>query len=222
MRTAAVEDYAKAIYKLQTQDEAVSTSALSERLGTTAAAVTKMLKHLAEMNLVAYTPYHGVRLTPAGAQIALEMIRHHRLLELYLTQAMGYSWDQVDAEAEQLEHVISEDFEARIDALLGHPEACPHGDPIPGLDGTLRETRLATLGESAVGETVVIARVRDADPGVLRALSDRRMLLQTPVQIMGREACDGLLTVRVGDQEHVIGPSLAASVFVSRGGEDKQ
>jgi len=219
MRTAAVEDYAKAIYKLQTEDESVSTSALSERMGTTAAAVTKMLKHLAEMNLVAYTPYHGVRLTPAGAQIALEMIRHHRLLELYLAQAMGYSWDKVDAEAEQLEHVISEDFEARIDALLGHPAACPHGDPIPSLDGTLRETRLATLGESAVGDTVVIARVRDSDAGVLRALSDRRMLLQTPVRIVNREACDGLLTVRVGNQEHVIGPSLAASVFVSPQGE---
>lgn len=215
MRTAAVEDYAKAIYKLQTEDDSVSTSALSERMGTTAAAVTKMLKHLAEMNLVAYTPYHGVRLTPAGARIALEMIRHHRLLELYLAQAMGYSWDKVDAEAEQLEHVISEDFEARIDALLGHPAACPHGDPIPGLDGTLRETRLATLGESAVGATVVIARVRDSDAGVLRALSDRRMLLRTPVQVVNREPCDGLLTVRVGEQEHVIGPSLAASVFVT-------
>ena len=221
MRTAAVEDYAKAIYKLQTEAESVSTSALSERLGTTAAAVTKMLKSLAERNLVSYTPYHGVRLTPAGAQIALEVIRHHRLLELYLAQAMGYSWDQVDAEAERMEHVISEDFEARIDALLGHPSACPHGDPIPALDGTLHETRLATLAESAVGETVVITRVKDTDAAVLRALSARKMLLRTPVRILSRETLDGLLTVRVGDQEYVIGPALAASVFVAPQKEGK-
>lgn len=219
MRTAAVEDYTKAIYKLQTEAASVSTSALSERMGTTAAAVTKMLKSLAERNLVAYTPYHGVRLTPAGAQIALEVIRHHRLLELYLAQAMGYSWDQVDAEADKLEHVISEDFEARMDALLGHPAACPHGDPIPGLDGTLRETRLATLGESAVGETVIIARVKDTDAAVLRALSARSMVLRTAIEVVSREDLDGLLTVRVGDQQHVIGPALAASVFVAPQGE---
>src|ERR1700712_765242 len=113
MRSAVVEDYVKTIYKLQTQTEKVSTSALAERTGTTAAAVTKMLKHLDQLNLVAYTPYYGVRLTPVGEKIALEVIRHHRLLELYLAQAMGYSWDEVDAEAEKLEHVISEEFEAR-------------------------------------------------------------------------------------------------------------
>lgn len=214
MRTAAVEDYVKTIYKLQNQTDAVSTSALSERTGTSAAAVTKMLKHLAEANLVAYTPYHGVRLTSMGEKIALEVIRHHRLLELYLAQAMGYSWDQVDAEAEKLEHVISEEFEARIDALLGHPRACPHGDPIPAPDGTLVEERLRTLGECAPGETVLVARVKDTNAAVLRALTARVIHLNTVVTVLERDAIDGLLTVRVDGEQQIIGSSLAGSVFV--------
>ncbi len=215
MHTAVVEDYVKTIYKLQTQTETVSTSALAERTGTTAAAVTKMLKHLAQLHLVSYTPYHGVRLTPMGEKIALEVIRHHRLLELYLAQAMGYSWDQVDAEAEKLEHVISEEFEARIDTLLGHPQTCPHGDPIPGPDGTLVEERLRTLSECQPGEVVAIARVKDTDAAVLRALTARVMRLQTVISVLERDSIDGLLTVQVGDQRHVLGPALAGSVFVT-------
>lgn len=214
MHTAAVEDYVKTIYKLQTQTETVSTSALAERTGTTAAAVTKMLKHLAQLHLVSYTPYHGVRLSPMGEKIALEVIRHHRLLELYLAQAMGYSWDQVDAEAEKLEHVISEEFEARIDTLLGHPQTCPHGDPIPGPDGTLVEERLRSLNECVPGEVVAIARVKDTDAAVLRALTARVMRLQTVVAVVERDSIDGLLTVQVGDQRHVLGPALAGSVFI--------
>lgn len=214
MRSAVVEDYVKTIYKLQTQTETVSTSALAERTGTSAAAVTKMLKHLAEANLVAYTPYHGVRLTLMGEKIALEVIRHHRLLELYLNQAMGYSWDKVDAEAEKLEHVISEEFEARIDTLLGHPRACPHGDPIPTPDGTLVEERLRTLGECAPGETVTVARVKDTNAAVLRALTARVIHLHTVVTVLERDAIDEMLTVQVDGERQVIGSSLAGSVFV--------
>ncbi len=214
MPTVAVQDYLKTIYKLQAQDDAVSTSALADRAGTTMAAVTKMLKHLAALHLVSYTPYHGVRLTPPGEKIALEVIRHHRLLELYLAEAMGYPWDAVDAEAEKLEHVISEEFEARIDALLGHPHACPHGDPIPSADGTLIETRLRALGECRTGETVAIARVKDTNAEVLRALAARAMRLHTVVSVVERDALDGLLTVDVGGSRHVLGPALSGSVFV--------
>lgn len=214
LHSPVVEDYVKTIYKLQTQTEAVSTSALAERTGTTAAAVTKMLKHLAQLHLVSYTPYHGVRLTPMGEKIALEVIRHHRLLELYLSQAMGYSWDQVDAEAEKLEHVISEEFEARMDALLDHPRTCPHGDPIPHADGTLIEQRLRALSECRLGEVVVIARVKDSDAAVLRALSARAMILKTAVRIKSHDDIDNLLTIEVGQQQHVIGPALSGSVFV--------
>lgn len=215
MRGAAVEDYVKAIYKLQQDTESVSTLALAARLHTTAPAATKMLGRLRALKLADYIPYHGVRLTAGGEKVALEVIRHHRLLELYLSQAMGYAWDEVDAEAEKLEHVISEEFEARIDALLGHPALCPHGDPIPGIDGTVTETKLATLAECGVGETVTIARVKDSDPAVLRALTEREMRLNTPIAVTGRDAIDGLLTVRVAGREHVLGPALAGSVFVA-------
>jgi DtxR family Mn-dependent transcriptional regulator len=215
MPTVAVQDYLKTIYKLQAQEDAVSTSALADRAGTTMAAVTKMLKHLAALHLVSYTPYHGVRLTPPGEKIALEVIRHHRLLELYLAEAMGYSWDQVDAEAEKLEHVISEEFEARIDALLGHPQTCPHGDPIPRVDGTLVEERLRALSDCRPGETVAIGRVKDTNADVLRDLSARAMRLGAVVTVVGLDAIDRLLTVQVGGREHVVGPSLASSVFVS-------
>lgn len=216
MPTAAVEDYAKTIYKLQAQAEAVSTSALAERLGTTAAAVTKMVKHLAALRLVSYTPYHGVRLTPSGEKIALEVIRHHRLLELYLAQAMGYSWDEVDAEAEKLEHVISEEFEARIDALLGHPAACPHGDPIPTADGVLVDEPLRTLSECLPGETVAIVRVKDTDAAVLRALATKEMRLHTTVTVTEIDPIDRLVTVQVGDTRHILGPALSGSVFVQQ------
>jgi len=214
MRGSAVEDYVKVIYKLQTPETAVSTTALAERMGTSAAASTKMLKHLAELHLIDYAPYHGARLTDVGRKIALEIIRHHRLLELYLAQAMGYAWDEVDAEAEKLEHVISEEFEARMDALLGHPETCPHGDPIPKADGTVIEQRLSALSECAVGETVTIARVKDTDPAVLRALSARQMVLNTEIAIIHQDRLDGLTTIRIGDREQIVGPALAGSVFV--------
>ena len=222
MQSAVVEDYVKIIYKLQTQTDTVSTSALAERTGTTAAAVSKMLKHLAQLNLVSYTPYHGVRLTPPGEKIALEVIRHHRLLERYLAEAMGYSWDQVDAEAEKLEHVISEEFEARIDALLGHPQTCPHGDPIPRADGTLVEDRLRALSDCRPGETVAIGRVKDEDAAVLRDLSARAMRLGSVVTVVALDGIDGLLTVRVADREHVVGPSLAGSVFVTPAAEAQE
>ena len=200
MHTAAVEDYVKIIYKLQTQTETVSTSALAERTGTTAAAVTKMLKHLAQLNLVSYTPYYGVRLTPMGEKIALEVIRHHRLLELYLAQAMGYSWDQVDAEAEKLEHVISEEFEARIDALLGHPQTCPHGDPIPSADGTLVEERLRDP-ERVPARRSRRHRPRQRHRRRRAARPDRpRHAPASVITVVERDSIDGLLTVQVGDQ----------------------
>ncbi len=215
MRGTAAEDYIKAVYKLQRQSANVLTSALADKMGTSAAAVTKMLKHLAALHWADYTPYHGVRLTLAGEKVALEVIRHHRLLELYLAQAMGYGWDEVDAEAEKLEHVISEEFEARMDALLGHPTLCPHGDPIPTREGLLLETRLRTLAECAEGETVVISRVKDTDPLVLRALTARAMHLRTFVSVVERDAVDGLLTIDVDGKRHIVGPALAGSVFVT-------
>ena len=137
MLSGAVQDYLKTIYKLQEQGGAVSTSALAEAMGVAAASATGMVKKLAVLKLARHSPYQGVVLTKAGEKMALEVIRHHRLLELYLAEALGYSWDKVHEEAERLEHVISEEFEEKIFEALGRPTRDPHGDPIPTKDGTL-------------------------------------------------------------------------------------
>ena len=214
MRTAAVEDYVKIIYKLQSQTESVSTSALAERTGTTAAAVTKMLKHLAQLHLVSYTPYYGVRLSPMGEKIALEVIRHHRLLELYLSQAMGYSWDQVDAEAERLEHYISEDFEDSMERLLGFPAFDIHGDPIPTRDGQMPQTVTETLDEQAIGASVVVRRVSDTDAALLRYVGECGLKPGANVQILAREPFGGSLSLKVAHRQISISPEAAHSVFV--------
>lgn len=214
MRTAVVEDYVKTIYKLQMQMETVSTSALTEQTGTSAAAVTKMLKHLAELHLVSYAPYRGVRLTPPGEMIALEVIRHHRLLELYLAKAMGYSWDQVDAEAEKLEHYISEEFEDSIERLLGFPEFDIHGDPIPTRDGQMPQPFTETLEGQPDGAQVVVRRVSDADAALLRYLGECGLRPGTVVYLRGREPFGGSLRVEIEGREERLSPQVARSIFV--------
>lgn len=210
----AVEDYVKAIYKLQSEEQAVSTTSLARKMGTSAAAATKMIKHLAECKLIDYTRYYGVRLTPAGEKVALEIIRHHRLLEMYLHQALGYRWDEVDAEAEKLEHHISEDFEDRIDRMLDFPSLDPHGDPIPTRDGYIAPHRGTSLAHSQPGETVIIMRVRDSDPEALRYLDRLGMRLSAVVEVTERQPFNGPLTLRVAGQSHSVGLELAGHVFV--------
>ena len=167
MHTQAVEDYLKTIYDLG-RGETVSTSALAERLGVTSASVTGMVKKLAEMNLVSHEPYRGVTLAEAGRRIALEVIRHHRLVERYLHDALGVPWDRVHAEAEKIEHVLSEDLEARMDAALGHPTTDPHGAPIPTLDLVLDEPDVTPLAALKAGQRGTVAEVSDHDADLLR------------------------------------------------------
>jgi DtxR family Mn-dependent transcriptional regulator len=212
----AVEDYVKTIYKLQTERTVVSTTDLARRMKTSPAAATKMIKHLAEHRLLDHTRYYGVRLTPAGERVALEVIRHHRLLELYLQQALGYSWDEVDAEAEKLEHHISEEFEERIDRMLDRPHRDPHGDPIPTRDGQMAPLRGTALSEAVAGETCVILRVRDSDPEVLRYLARIGMTLDVEVEVQEKQPFNGPLILRVGAQTHTVGRELAGHVFVER------
>lgn len=210
----AVEDYLKAIYELQEDQETVSTTALSSHLNTSPAAATKMVKQLAEQQLVAHTPYYGARLTAAGSAVALEVIRHHRLLELYLHEMLGYSWDEVDAEAERLEHHISEAFEARIDRLLDYPDTDPHGDPIPGPDGSITPPRGERLSEAEPGERVVVLRVRDSDPEVLRYLARIGVHLGAGITVCEKQPFNGPLTLVIGDTTHSVGRELAGQVFV--------
>lgn len=210
----AVEDYLKTVYELQQEEATVSTSDLAKAMGTSAAAASKMFKYLAELRLLDHTPYQGVRLTSAGEKVALEVIRHHRLIELYLYQALGYRWDEVDAEAEKLEHHISEEFEERIDRLLDFPVTDPHGHPIPTRDGLIAPQRGIPLPEVEAGGTVIILRVRDSDPEALRYLDRLEMRLASVLYIVEKQPFNGPITIRVGSVTHSIGRELAGHVFV--------
>lgn len=211
----AVQDYLKAIYKITSADHRCTPSLLAERMGVSPAAITKMAKRLQELKLVNYTRSQDLTLTPAGEKIALEIIRHHRLLEVYLKEALGYTWDQVHSEAEKLEHVISEEFEEKIDRLLGYPTRDPHGDPIPTRDGHVERVRHATLAEMEPGQEGVVSRVSDADPAMLRYLGDLGLYPDTEVDMLEKEPFGGPLRVRVAGTERAIGAELARSVFVS-------
>lgn len=210
----ALQDYLKAIYTLQQEHQQVSTSLLADHMGFKPASITGMLKTLADLEFVAYTPYRGVELTQSGERIALEIIRHHRLIELYLVEALGYSWDEVHDEAELLEHHISEKFEERIAAYLGHPEFDPHGDPIPTLDGIVPPRSDWRLADLDVGDHGTIERVIDQNPERLRYLADLGLVLGATIEVIASAPFDGPISVCVNGQTHPIDRRLARMIFV--------
>ena len=212
----AIEDYAKAIYALARRgDGTVSTNALAERLGVTPASVSAMIKRLAERGLAEHVPYRGVALTADGERVALEVMRHHRLLELYLAQHLGVPWDRVHEEAEALEHVLSEDLEQRIAAKLGHPTHDPHGDPIPDADLVIDEGDTSSLAELHPGDRGRFVRVSDADPEMLRYLDGRGVRLGDQLEVVDRQPFDGPLTVRIDGGDQVLGGALAAAMRIA-------
>jgi DtxR family Mn-dependent transcriptional regulator len=205
----AVQDYAKAIWSLaQRGEQPVSTSALAERLEVSPASASAMVKRLESMGLVEHEPYHGVRLTAAGERVALEVVRHHRLLELYLSEALGMSWDRVHEEAEVLEHAISPQLSELIAAKLGNPTHDPHGDPIPTAEGQIDETPTRPLSDLTPGDRGVFVRVSDSDPDMLRYLADRGIAPGDRFEVIAREPFEGPLTVGFGGAEHVLGGAL--------------
>jgi DtxR family Mn-dependent transcriptional regulator len=215
MRSPAVEDYCKAIFTLESrgeEQEPVSTNALAERLEITPGSVSAMLRKLEELELVTHLPYRGVRLTERGRRVALEVIRHHRLLELFLAETLEMPWDRVHAEAEVLEHVLSEELEQLIAAKLGDPTLDPHGDPIPTADLQLRERETASLESLQAGEGGVFVRVSDADPEMLRYLSQRGISPGDRFQVRDRQPFGGPLFVSFGEREHTIGGQLARAM----------
>ncbi len=218
----AIEDYLKAIYELQQGGQPVSTSGLAQRLGFAPASVTGMLKKLATHTpcLVNYRRHRGVALTPTGEKIALEIIRHHRLIELYLTEALGYSWDEVHAEAEKLEHVISESFEERIANFLGDPDLDPHGEPIPTKEGRIAVSAGRRLSVMGVGQTGRIIRVVDEDPELLRYLTELGLRPQAMVIVTARAPFGGPVHVETdGGAPQALGDKVAESVYVELLGE---
>jgi DtxR family Mn-dependent transcriptional regulator len=212
--TAAVQDYAKAIYALQERDGTVSTAAIAGRLGVTPASASAMVRKLVELELVTHAPYKGVELTECGRTLALEMVRHHRLLETYLSVSLGMPWDRVHEEAEVLEHVISEELEARIAAKLGHPTHDPHGDPIPSADLQLAPDDTRALAALEPGDEGTLARVADADPEMLRYLSARGIAPGAALTVVDKQPFGGPLFVAIGEQTHALGGRLAASMRV--------
>ncbi len=216
MLSDVMEDYLKAIYVLQAEDgPPVSTSAIAEYLDKTPPTVTSMVGTLEEHGFVDREKYKGVELTEEGETVALEVIRHHRLLETYLTEHLDYSWSEVHEEADRLEHHISEAFEARVAAALDHPEVDPHGDPIPGADlSPLDADETGRLSEFSVGDTVVVARVNDRDEAELEYLSAAGIVPGTAVEIVAI-APFGMVTVETPNgHEQSLPEEVARSVRV--------
>lgn len=220
MRTPSVEDYIKAIYKAHAEKGNVATQELADRLDVSAPAVSKMMRRLSELRLITHTPYQGVKLTRAGEKLALEIIRHHRLIELYLVQAMGYSWDAVHEEAERLEHHISEEFEERMDVLLGHPTACPHGDPIPTRAGTIARTSNRSLARQRTRERLIVRRVSDEDSKLLRHLESLGVTPGAAIEFVSQEPFEGPLVLQVGGKRVRLTPQAAKDVFVDAMDDD--
>jgi len=213
------ENYAKALYELQGRDASpVGTTAVAERLGVTPASASGMLKRLADDGVVEYEAYHGARLTPEGERIALEMIRHHRLLELFLAEVLGMPWDRVHAEAEVLEHHISEELEELIATKLGEPALDPHGDPIPDRDLAVIADDSVPLMELDPGEEGIFTRVSDSDASMLRYLSEHAIQPGASLRVRSREPFGGPVVIEAGGRTHPLGPELAKRMRVRRGG----
>ena len=213
------ENYAKAIYHLQGRSkEPVHTNAVAERLGVTSASASAMLKRLSNEGLVDYEPYHGARLTAKGEAVALETIRHHRLIELFLAEVLGMPWDRVHEEAEVLEHHISEELEELIAAKLGQPALDPHGDPIPNRDLAIGTDDSVPLTDLEPGERATFARVSDSDASMLRYLAEREIQPGAGMVVKGQEPFGGPVMVEIGGEIHPLGPELAGSIRVRRGG----
>jgi len=215
-RTVAVEDYAKAIYTLEEREGSASTNELAALLDVRPASVSGMLRKLSSLGLVEHERYRGVRLTDRGRSVALEVIRHHRLLELFLVENLGMTWDEVHAEAEILEHALSEELEELIAAKLGDPTVDPHGDPIPSRDLEVAKTAAPALTELEAGERATFVRMSDSDPAMLRFLGERGIVPGTDLELVERQPFDGPLFVRVGNKTHALGSVLARAMRVER------
>ena len=211
----AIQDYLKEIYKLQAAGERATTSAIARRMGVAPSSATSMLKKLAVLGLADHARYRGVELTEAGKEIALEVIRHHRLLEQYLAETLGLGIDAVHAEADRLEHVLSEELEARIDQALGFPTHDPHGDPIPDAALKVEGSKLRPLDALEPGEQATVRRIPDGDAGLLRYLDTLALVPGRRVTMERSEPFGGPLTVTVAGSEHAISRELASQIGVA-------
>ena len=209
-----VEDYLKVIYDVERVSGAAATNDIAQRLSVAPASVSGMIRRLAEQGLVSHEPYKGVRLTELGRRAALRTLRRHRIIESYLTQALGYAWDLVHDEAERLEHAASDELIERMAAAIGQPEVDPHGAPIPTKEGAVDERALRSLADLPAGATARIIRVSDKNPAMLRYLAEVDIVPGVEVTVVGREPFGGPINVRLGRRVRAIGAELAHQVRV--------
>jgi len=214
--TQSQQDYLKALYHLHGDSRPVPTRDLAQRLGISSPSVSEMVNRLVAQGLVEHDRYRGQQLTRDGRKVALELVRHHRLLEMFLVQVLGYSWDEVHEEAERLEHVISERMEQRIFELLGRPELDPHGHAIPSLTGKVRPPSERALNECHAGEKVVVQGVSDDDPAKLRELERRGILPGTHIDVLAPSEYEGPIEVRIKGRRLQVPLGLARAMFVER------
>jgi DtxR family Mn-dependent transcriptional regulator len=216
--TRSVEDYLKAIYRLSADGQPASTSAIAQHLELAAPSVSGMIKRLSEQGLLEHEPYKGVVLTVEGRRLALRMVRRHRILEAYLVGFLGYGWEDVHAEAEQLEHAVSDVLIERMASALGNPRFDPHGDPIPAPDGTISELVYTPLTEIPEGETAEIRRVDTSQPDRLRYIAGFGLTPGSPVRVVDRQPFRGPITVEVRGARHVLGSEIAGLLLCARPG----
>jgi DtxR family Mn-dependent transcriptional regulator len=206
--TRSVEDYLKAIYQLSPEGRPASTSEIANLLALSPPSVTGMVKRLSEHGLLEHLPYRGVLLTDEGRRAAIRMVRRHRLIEAYLVEFLGYSWDTVHEEAERLEHAVSDTMIERMAVAMGNPTVDPHGDPIPSADGSIQELACTPLSDVPVGETVEIHRVHESQPERLRYIASLGLRPGVQVTVVDRQPFDDLVTIEQGSERHVIGREL--------------
>ncbi len=212
MLSTSIEDYIKIIYTLGVDESKATTKRIAQRLGVKMASVTGMVKHLAAEGYVRHKPYHGAELSEKGRRVALDMIRRHRLIELFLSQTLGVSWDEVDADAEVLEHAVSDRLVERIFEYLGCPEFDPHGAPIPGKDGSIRPKQGMSLNELPEGARGRVVEVCDRDPEFLRYLTKLKLQIGTHIQVCERAPFNGPITLKVGSRRVALGSEAASRI----------
>jgi len=213
MKNQSKEDYLKAILKLGGDSGEVSTSALARQLRIGDGSVTDMVKKLAARGLIVHVPYRGVSLTPGGARLALKMMRRHRLWEIFLTEHLGYAWDEVHEEAENLEHATSDELESRLSRMLGNPDTDPHGQPVPSPDGRMAAPADRPLSDFRPGDRVRVTRVNDDNSAILQHAALIGLSLKTEVTVREKRDFDGSLVVRVGRVDRFISREVADSIF---------
>ena len=214
MPSASVEDYLKNIYHLRERDNKVTTSLLADQLNIAPPSVTDMVKKLSEQGFLRHTPYKGTELTEKGKRSALQIIRKHRLWEMFLAEVLHFSWDEIDEEAEKFEHIMSGKMEDKIDEVLGFPTVDPHGDPIPRKDGTIKKMNLEPLENASEGSTVQVLRVNDENPELLQYASSIGLSLNKRIFIKQKNKFDNSIIVRIGAKETVVSSKLAQNIFV--------